>query len=163
GADAVVSWVAPMLARELCALHRRDDAEPLVKLGRRYADENDPGTQAIWRQAWALMDAAAGRHEEAERLSREAVGMADRTDALNMQGDALGDLAHVLAAAGRTDEANAVLGQALDRYERKHNHAMAAHIRARLAVAPTTSPVDSEHASASAHMRAGSGKGSYSP
>ena len=38
-----------------------------------------------------------GEHAEAERLAREAVAIAERTDALNCQGDALCDLAEVLA------------------------------------------------------------------
>ena len=50
-----------------------------------------------------------------------------------MQGDALCDLAEVLHAAGRSDEAAATLGQALERYERKNNLAMAAQVRDRLA------------------------------
>jgi len=43
----------------------------------------------------------------------------------------------VLHAAGRTDEATTTLEQALDRYERKKNLAMAAQVRDRL-VAVTT-------------------------
>jgi hypothetical protein len=38
-----------------------------------------------------------------------------------MQGDVLGDLAEVLAAAGRTEEAAEALEQALERYQRKKN------------------------------------------
>jgi hypothetical protein len=56
------------------------------------------------------------------------VGAADA----NSQGDALCDLAEVLAAAGRTKEAVAALEQALERYERKKNLAMAARARERL-------------------------------
>ena len=73
-----------------------------------------------------------GEPREAERLAHEAVAIAERTDALNVQGDALCDLAEVLAAAGRTDEAAQALEQALERYERKKNLAMAARVRPRL-------------------------------
>ena len=55
------------------------------------------------------------------------------TDALNIQGDALCDLAEVLHSAGRSDEAAATLAQALERYERKNNLAMATQVRDRLA------------------------------
>ena len=51
---------------------------------------------------------------------------------LNNQGDALCDLAEVLAAAGRTDEAAEALEQALKRYERKKNLAMVAQVRTKL-------------------------------
>ena len=49
-----------------------------------------------------------------------------------MQGDALCDLASVLTAAFRNDEAAAALEQALDRYERKGNLVMARRVRERL-------------------------------
>jgi class 3 adenylate cyclase len=144
GDDMSIAGLAPLLARELCALDRCDEAAPLAELGRRLANENDLAAQVVSRDAQALVDAAAGRHIEAERLASVAVEMADRTDALNLQGDALCDLADVLAAAGRTDEANAALDQALDRYERKRNLAMAAQLRARRASASAPPPVESE-------------------
>ena len=51
---------------------------------------------------------------------------------MNNQGDAFWDLGEVLAAAGRTEEAAEALEQALERYERKKNLAMAAQVRRRL-------------------------------
>ena len=48
-----------------------------------------------------------------------------------MQGDAFCDLAEVLHAAGRDEEAEAAFAQALERYERKHNFAQAAQVRER--------------------------------
>ena len=93
----------------------------------------DVSAQALWRQVQALVHASRGQHVEAETLAREAVAIMDRTDALNIQGDALCDLAEVLNAAGRNNEAAATLSQALDRYERKNNLAMTAQVRDRLA------------------------------
>ena len=58
------------------------------------------------------------------------MAIGEATDALNLQGDAYCDLAEVLAAAGRTDEAAQTLEQALERYERKKNLAMVAQVRA---------------------------------
>ena len=55
------------------------------------------------------------------------------SDSLNDQCLALWDLAEVLAAAGRLDEAEAALEQALDRCERKKNLALARQVRERLA------------------------------
>jgi hypothetical protein len=52
---------------------------------------------------------------------------------VNYQGDALWDLAEVLAAGGRRDEAAAALTEASDRYERKQNLAMVRQVRERLA------------------------------
>jgi tetratricopeptide (TPR) repeat protein len=117
----------------LCKLGRHDEAEPLARRGRELADEHDASAQMLWRRAQALVDSSRGHHAEAERLAREAVAITERTDALNWQGDALTDLAEVLHAAGRSDEAEAALTEALERYERKMNLAQAAQTRARLA------------------------------
>ena len=81
----------------------------------------------------ALVDARRGQHTQAEQLAREAVTISERTDGLNLQGDALCDLAEVLHAAGRSDEAAATLAQALERYQQKNNLAMSAQVRDRLA------------------------------
>src|SRR4029450_7816048 len=110
----------------LCALRRYDEADPLAQLGRELGREQDFATQMLWRQVQGRVDAHRGEHASAERLAREAVAIGERTDALNYQGDALCDLAEVLAAAGRSDEAAEALEQALGRYERKKNLAMAA-------------------------------------
>ena len=61
-----------------------------------------------------------------------ALRIAEQTDALNLQGDALCDLADVLAAAGRGDEAGEAFEQALERYERKKNLAMVAQVHEHL-------------------------------
>ena len=132
GMRAVLSTSAPQLGHSLCALGRYDEAEPLARLGRELGGEQDFATQMLWRQVQARVDAHRGEHAEAERLAREAVAIAERTDALNFQGDALCDLAKVLAAAGRGDEAGAALEQALDRYERKKNLAMVSQVHQRL-------------------------------
>ena len=66
-------------------------------------------TQAHWRRVLALIHAHRGEHADGRALAREAVALAEQTDGLNMQGDALCDLAQVLQAAGRNDEATATL------------------------------------------------------
>jgi class 3 adenylate cyclase/tetratricopeptide (TPR) repeat protein len=132
GDRARLSTYAPQLGRSLCALGRYDEAEPLARLGRELGDEQDLVTQMLWRQVQARVHAHRGEHAEAERLAREAQAFAERTDGLNHHGDALCDLAEVLAAAGRTDEAAETLEQALERYERKKNLAMLAQVRPQL-------------------------------
>ena len=132
GARGNLSTSAPQLGRYLCALGRYDEAEPLAHLGRELGDETDVSTQMLWRQVQARVDAHRGHEQQAERLAREAVAIAELTDALNAQGDALTDLGDVLAAAGRTEEACEALDEALDRYERKRNLAMVAQVRPRV-------------------------------
>ena len=78
------------------------------------------------------MLARRGEHAEAEQIAREAIAIGENR-LLNGQGDAYADLAEVLLLGGKPDEAAAALEQALDRYERKKNLAMAAQVRARLA------------------------------
>src|SRR5206468_1388812 len=84
--------------RSLCALGRYDEAERLAQLGRELGDERDASTQAAWRQVKARVQASRGEHAEAETLAREAVTIFEPTDAINVQGEALCDLAEVLAA-----------------------------------------------------------------
>ena len=116
------------LARCLCVLGRYAEAEPLAEFARTL----EFGDDVPWRQAYALLNAHRGDHGEAEALAREAVAITERTDEPLNQGDTLCDLAEVLAAAGRTDEAAEALEQALDRYRRKKNLAMVAQVTPKL-------------------------------
>jgi tetratricopeptide (TPR) repeat protein len=81
----------------------------------------------------ALVHASRGEHAEAERLAREAVQLLEPTDGLQVQGDALCDLAAVLEAAGRREEAVIAWRDALERYERKGIVPLARRVRERLA------------------------------
>ncbi len=134
GRRDVLQTFAPLLGRSLCKLGRHDEAEPLAELGRTL-DKNrqDVFAQALWRQVQALVYVHRGRCAEAEALAREAVAVLEPTDALNIQGDALSDLAEVLHAAGRSDAADTAYAEASARYERKRNLAQAAQVRERLA------------------------------
>jgi tetratricopeptide (TPR) repeat protein len=113
-------------------LGRHDEAEPLAQLGRQLGAREDVDAQVTWRQAQALVHAHRGEHEQAEQLAREAVALAERTDAPNFHGRALWDLAEVLAANSRTEEAVRTLEQSLERFEAKRNLAQAGRVRARL-------------------------------
>jgi tetratricopeptide (TPR) repeat protein len=128
-----LSTFAPLLGRELCTLARFDEAEPLARRGRELAEEGDVTTQALWRQVQALVHAHRGEYAEGVGLAREAVVITEQTDGLNFQGSALCDLAEVLHAAGRDEEAAAALAKAHERYERKQNLPMARQVRERLA------------------------------
>jgi tetratricopeptide (TPR) repeat protein len=140
GQGSFLSTYAPLLGRALCALGRYDEAAPLARLGCELGDEQDATAQALWRQTQALVHAARGEHVEAERLAREAVAIADRSDGLNSQGDALCDLAEALAAAGKTDEAAETFEQALERYGRKKNLALVAQVKPKLEELRKTAP-----------------------
>jgi tetratricopeptide (TPR) repeat protein len=130
---AVLSTYAPHLGRQLCALGRYDEAEPLARRGRELSESEDAVTEALWRQVGALVHARRGEHRDAERLAREAIAIIETTDGLRWQGDAHRDLAVVLETAGRGDEAAVELREALDRYERKQAVPFARWTRDRLA------------------------------
>jgi class 3 adenylate cyclase/tetratricopeptide (TPR) repeat protein len=120
-----------LLGRELCALGRFDEAEALARRGRELVRDR-PRDEAWWCQVQARVLAHRSEHAEAEHLAREAVASHEESDSLTFQGDAWCDLAEVLAAAGRDEEAAAAFDEALERYERKQNIPLARQVRTRL-------------------------------
>jgi tetratricopeptide (TPR) repeat protein len=132
GEKAWQSSAAGNVAQASYQLGRLEEADAWAGRVRELAASDDAVTQMQWRWVRAKVLARRGAHDEAERLAREAVAIAERTDGLNWQGHALCDLAEVLAAAGRIDEAAVALEQALEHYERKENLAMVAQVRPRL-------------------------------
>jgi tetratricopeptide (TPR) repeat protein len=137
-AYAILSTYTPLLGRQLCALGRYEEAEPLARRGRELSQSDDAVTETLWRQVQALVYASRREHRDAERLAREAIAIIETTDGLRWQGDAHTDLASVLEAAGRRDEAAAALREALTRYERKHVIPLVRRTRERLAAQVTT-------------------------
>ncbi len=135
---AELSSYAPMLGRVLCRLGDFDEAEMLAERGRELGDPEDVMTQRLWRQTQALVCSARGEHTDAERLAREAVAWAGRSDSPGIQGEALDDLAEVLAAAGRRDEAVAAWQGALDLYELKPIIPLARFVHQRLSAIKET-------------------------
>jgi tetratricopeptide (TPR) repeat protein len=133
GATALLGTYGPLRARALCQLGRHDEAERLVAETRGFAPPDDPIGQSLWRQATALVRSHHGEHAEAERLTREALVLAQTTDSPGFQADVFWDLATVLEAAGRGDEADAALREALALYERKQTVPLAQRTRDRLA------------------------------
>src|SRR5262249_30885938 len=89
-------------------------------------EESDPRAGAgdilsrvLWRSVGARVFADRGRTADAERLSREAVALADDTDSLALQADARLGLTHVLRSLGRSGPAERTLAEAIDLYQRK--------------------------------------------
>jgi tetratricopeptide (TPR) repeat protein len=124
------------LGRTLCQLGRFDEAEQVLDRARALEEEHDPAMEPeswhSWRQVVARVYAHRGELAEAERLARAAVALSERNDSLDVQCLTLWDLAEVLAAAQRPDEAADALEQALDRCRRKKNLALATQVLARL-------------------------------
>jgi tetratricopeptide (TPR) repeat protein len=120
------------LAECLCALEKFDEVEQWIERSRAATQEYDMESQVGWRKPKALLLGHRGDHPGAETVAREAVQLADETDDPTAQADARLVLAHVLALAGRRDEAATPLGKAIELYEAKGNVLGAAYARARL-------------------------------
>jgi class 3 adenylate cyclase/tetratricopeptide (TPR) repeat protein len=115
------SLATGQLASSLYALGRLDQAEHWAQTAKGLASPDDVTSSMLWRQVSAKVAARRGDFAEGERLAREAVGLAEKTDMLNWHASALADLAEVYSLAGRPEESRAPLEQALALYERKGN------------------------------------------
>ena len=123
------TWAA-CLALTLVELGRDDEALELTREGEELTAEDDITAAVPWRGARAKVLARRGDADEAERLAREGVMIAERTDWLNLRGDALMDLAEVLRLDGRQRDAAEAARDAADRYEQKGNVVATARARA---------------------------------
>ena len=121
GERGFLSTIAGFLAHALCAQGEYDEAERFSRASQAAAAPDDALSQVLWRTARAKVQAQRGDAESAETLAREAVQLAEGSELLNTQGDALLDLATVLTAAGRREEALTAAEAAAERYEQKGN------------------------------------------
>jgi predicted ATPase/class 3 adenylate cyclase len=133
GATALLSTTAAMLGQALLAQDRDQEAEDLAERSAELAAADDLMTQVLWRGVRARTLAARGGLDEAERLAREGVEIAERTDFLNPRADALVDLAQVLRRLRRSEDAQAAFAEATRLYERKGNVVAVQRVRAALA------------------------------
>jgi class 3 adenylate cyclase/tetratricopeptide (TPR) repeat protein len=129
GEQGIQSTVAAALAHALIEQGRLDEASEMVSASQLAGAEDDVSTHVLGQSARARILASLGRHEEAERIARDAVGHAEETDDLNMRGDTLRDLGRVLSEAGERDGAVFAVEQALGLYEAKGNSAAVAAAR----------------------------------
>jgi predicted ATPase len=132
GEQAFLSTTAAFLARAVFMQDRADEAEELAQASARLTAEGDLLTQVLWRGVQARVFATRGQLDAAETLAREAVALSERTDFVVYRGDALVDLAHILAASGRTDAAAEAAAAGLSLHEQKGNVVTAARIRSDL-------------------------------
>jgi predicted ATPase/DNA-binding SARP family transcriptional activator len=132
GEHNYLATTAAFLAQAVAAQGRHDEAERFIAVSRDAGAGEDFLAQVITQGLLARILAARGQLAEAEELSRAAVTLAARTDFLNQHGDALLELAGVLAEVGRTREARAAVDEALGLYERKGNLIASARARQQL-------------------------------
>jgi tetratricopeptide (TPR) repeat protein len=127
-----LATTAAFLAQAVAAQGGHDEAERLIAVSRDAGAGEDLLAQVVTQGLLARILAARGQLAEAEELARSAVTLAARTDFLNQHGDALLELAGVLAETRRTREARAAVDEALGLYERKGNLIAAARARQQL-------------------------------
>lgn len=132
GEQGWLSTAVGYLAEALYQLGRLDEADEAAGRAAELGASDDAITQMLWRQVRAKVLARRGDALASERLAREAVAIAAETDLLDGCGDTHADLAEVLMLAGRDDEAQAALREALTLFELKGNVVMAERMNARL-------------------------------
>jgi tetratricopeptide (TPR) repeat protein len=114
------AYVGPYLARVLCDQGRYQEAlEEVTLLDNDARTSLDVDTNIYQLGARARAMAGIGQTDDAERLAREAVAIGATTDCLALHGDALSDLAHVLAATGKLEQAAIAAREAIRLYEAK--------------------------------------------
>ena len=125
--------VAADLARTLHVLGRDSEAEAMAATASDLGSPDDIEVQVFSRLARAGARRAAGAVDEAVAISREAVDIAEGTDASSMRGDALLELGRVLRDGGSDGDADDAARRALELYEAKGNRVGAAAAREFLA------------------------------
>ena len=137
GEKYLLSTVSGLLGQTLYAAGRFDEVEPLARLSRELATDDDIDTQTLWRCLQGKVLAREGSVEEGEALVRQAIEMLASTDALLFQSDALLDLAEVLRVAG-SSEVRGTLEEARALAEAKGSPVVVSHIDRLLASASSS-------------------------
>jgi len=124
---------AAELADALAVVGRDGEAEEWLYLAESHSPPDDVSAQLSWRPVRARLLARAGEVDRAEAVAREAVAIAEATDALNQRASALLALAECLVATGERAEASEAVDRALRLYDLKENAAAAARLRSETA------------------------------
>src|SRR5262249_34842304 len=121
GEHGSLSTIAAFLAQTLYTQGRFEEARTFTVVSERAASSQDVVSQVVWRQVRAKVLARSRELEEAERLAHESLDLSSESDALNVRGDLLLDVAEVLRLLGKPAEALSVCDDALRAYEEKGN------------------------------------------
>ncbi len=132
GDRAFSSTVAGNMADLYIELGRIDEADRFANAAISGSADDDVEARAQGLAAMGRVHAARGNFDEAERIAREAVAMAETTDYIHRRGAVTEHLAAVLAAAGKRTEAADALRQAIAYYDAKG--ALASAVRAHKAL-----------------------------
>jgi tetratricopeptide (TPR) repeat protein len=123
-AQGEVGWLStllPMLGEVLLLQGDIGGARRCAERARDISPPADIESNARWRALLARVESLAGRHDDAVRLATEGLEWGLRGDQVDAIGDRYVDLATVLAAAGRHDEARGTVDLAVEQYRLKEN------------------------------------------
>jgi class 3 adenylate cyclase/predicted ATPase len=115
------STLAAFLAQALAEQGEYTDAIHFSEISEQTAAAADIVPQAVWRSARATAWVQTGDPSSAQVLAEEAVSLAEGTDFLDLQGNTLLGLAHVLRRTGDSEGAQSALERARQAFERKGN------------------------------------------
>ncbi len=121
GEKGFLSTRAACLGLCLALQDRPAEAEPFVELARQTMAADDWNTLNLVHMTRAAALMSQGSLSEAEEHARQALAAVAECDIPNYKGDSLVQLADILAALGRPDEATAAYVEALELYEQKEN------------------------------------------
>ncbi len=147
GDRACTAALAGHLAEACWQVSDTAGALDAVALARESAGTGDVISQVRWRSVAAKLHAAEGRDAEALALSAEAVQLVSTTDELTSQGDVLAGAAEVQELLGNVGAAQALLRDAIARYDRKGALQPVSLLAPRLIVPPSV-PLQADLASA---------------
>jgi class 3 adenylate cyclase/tetratricopeptide (TPR) repeat protein len=133
GETGVFSTIAGTLGWIAARRGAFDEAAELARESEEAGSRDDIATQTIWRMALAQVLAHRGRRDEAIALARVGVAVAAASEYAQYTAEAHIALANVLRGAGRPDEAERELEEALRIYERKEFELSTDAVRAELA------------------------------
>jgi class 3 adenylate cyclase/tetratricopeptide (TPR) repeat protein len=119
GEQSWLSTTAAVLAEAIYAQGRHQEAEEFIRVSEEAAASEDVYSQGLLRTVRAKVMCHQGQDAEAERMSREAIALTEPTDFLFLRSLALLSLAEVYQVAGRPDEAEEPLRQAIRVSEEK--------------------------------------------
>jgi len=118
---AIVAFQAGLLAETVLVQGRWDEADELARISEDGAAGDHLSAQVQWRRTRAKLKLHTGDVDGAIVLVREAIALAEKTDAMNMRADALMDLSEILGAGGHGGDAYTAAREASDLYESKGN------------------------------------------
>jgi tetratricopeptide (TPR) repeat protein len=134
GDRAFFPTVALELAACLVQQDKVDEARALCETARERTLPEDTVNFIFLNEVESRLGARAGDLDEAERLARRAVELAETTDFIALRGmRSRGALAEILALRGKADEASVVAAEAIADHESKGDVAGVAVLRKRFA------------------------------